>query len=1238
MAKEERSIQEINFFGGQDTDTSLNFIQKGDFIYGLNIVNSSSADGKVGVVTNTKGNLQITVPLPDGECETIGSVNDEERNRFVFFVWNSLGYHTIYLFNSVTRVVTTVMQSIADTGGVDVLNFSRDFRINMADINIDDIYWVDGGRNVARKLNIPMALDKTATGYGPVILPEYINAYKVGPTQSPVVVYFNDLTRITNTLYGSLRKFAYRFVYKDGSKSNYSDFSDVATPDKESFIGVSTIPTDNNGLHISVETGGREVSQIEVVMQTTIDTGLSSWLLVAVLDKKLLSITDNTLYVLNFYNDGKYGVVDSEEKIIRPYSFLPHKPKVQALVRGAMIYGNFKQGWENVHLNVASSVRYDPFVITTGVITKTNNPQFVIEAIEGSGNFIDSDELITDVNGIGHINNSPGFGFIRGNAFHAKIGADVKAGNTFSFNATNGAFEDTYNITYTATTTDTVYTVVTKLINLLIATTAVFRKAGDSQSYNINERITMGDGSIEFKFTIGARTDAGYMGITVSPVNPVTYETLNDTGQSIKNMKLGDLRQWGIVYRDEEKRISSTYTDQSMVVPIKSINELGNYKTPVVRFEISHQPPAWARSWQLAVTDSFIYNDFIQLLIQESIDVPFNGAGDYVDLVVGSLFTFQKIHNTTTLKYEFNKGDRLRLIRKPTGVYYDFFETEVLSYQDTVDDLIKENILIDGTDKVKVKLAIEDNVGKFISIDGTEREILAVDDPTHYTVNDVIGVAADPETFLSYHLIDRRGVIRIRKPIMEIDDLSMVEIYKPSISTNGVGLKQFHHLSPSYNILFPNTVARAHAAPYFNQEVATNQPGIIEISAGNVYIRNREQPITNQYPGTQTKIELVEDQSYSDFYNSKINDLGRINVQDTGEGEVNFGSRLRFSNNYIEDTKINGLNDFDNLDRKDYNDQFGDIVLLKYSDNRLLIFKELKDAWSPVYAKILQDKDGQEFVGTSSELLGDITYFAWDGGIGSHPESFASNGNMKYHVSVNSGIIARLGGDGVTPISETYSLDSEVRKLLREAGNYGAKIVGGIHRRTGSYIISIGATPGRAATTLSFSEKSKKFLTYSFVPDHMIKFKDEFFTFKAGGLWEHDVNPIRNNFYGVQYTSKIKFVANDQYQKNKMFFVMKIDSNGRWSVPSMITPKSETWPNGMKSMLHENNFDLDNGKYWADIMRDMNDPDYNDPLVALFEGRTMTGPILVCDIECKETKEVELNGVFIYSAEQDRNF
>lgn len=178
------------------------------------------------------------------------------------------------------------------------------------------------------------------------------------------------------------------------------------------------------------------------------------------------------------------------------------------------------------------------------------------------------------------------------------------------------------------------------------------------------------------------------------------------------------------------------------------------------------------------------------------------------------------------------------------------------------------------------------------------------------------------------------------------------------------------------------------------------------------------------------------------------------------------------------------------------------------------------------------------------------------------------------------------------------------------------------------------------ARTFVFNEEVNKFGgDKSYHPEFMHKFIDDmFFSFKNGRIWEHDVNPVHMNFYGEQFTAKIKFVANDRNQFNKLWMGIKIHSNGRWSVPEMITLPNETYPNGMKSRLHENNFSVEAGKYWGDIMRDMLDPQFPSQLQALFEGRVMEGDILIMEIETKVTTDIKLQGLYLYSSDQDRNF
>ncbi len=184
--------------------------------------------------------------------------------------------------------------------------------------------------------------------------------------------------------------------------------------------------------------------------------------------------------------------------------------------------------------------------------------------------------------------------------------------------------------------------------------------------------------------------------------------------------------------------------------------------------------------------------------------------------------------------------------------------------------------------------------------------------------------------------------------------------------------------------------------------------------------------------------------------------------------------------------------------------------------------------------------------------------------------------------------------------------------------------------------------------TLGFDIKENKWVTrYSFAPEMMLRFTNSFFMFLNGELWRSNVNPLRNNFFGVQYKSSIDFVHNEQPNSEKQYWTIKIDSNGKWSVPELTTPATDLFPIGMKSRIKADNFQQDGGNYWADFLRDLNDPDYYTAvdaekpikaLEALTEGRVLQGSTMVLRIENTDTKEVKLTGVYIYTSDAERNF
>jgi hypothetical protein len=185
----------------------------------------------------------------------------------------------------------------------------------------------------------------------------------------------------------------------------------------------------------------------------------------------------------------------------------------------------------------------------------------------------------------------------------------------------------------------------------------------------------------------------------------------------------------------------------------------------------------------------------------------------------------------------------------------------------------------------------------------------------------------------------------------------------------------------------------------------------------------------------------------------------------------------------------------------------------------------------------------------------------------------------------------------------------------------------------------------QSAQVISFFDKANKWTAdYEYENDTMAKFIDSFVSWKQGELWVHNTNPIQNNLYGDQYSSKLTIIVNPEYQKEKLYYNFRLDAVGKWYMPAISTPDSNQFPNGMLSQLKKNNFKLIDNKLWSSILNDVNDPNFatiSDPtqrrLDALFGGRKMQGGWLIVDLECQDTQYHEISSVESYYITTERS-
>ena len=134
---------------GINRDDEGRYLKINDSRYILNTRAGSSEDNNVGAIENIKGTTEVNFDLPDGVNKCIGSEGDQTTHSNFFFIWNSLGSHTIYRYFPSDRTVRILVQD-------SILNFSEFDLINDIDVVDDMLKWRDVN-NPPRKINFKKA-------------------------------------------------------------------------------------------------------------------------------------------------------------------------------------------------------------------------------------------------------------------------------------------------------------------------------------------------------------------------------------------------------------------------------------------------------------------------------------------------------------------------------------------------------------------------------------------------------------------------------------------------------------------------------------------------------------------------------------------------------------------------------------------------------------------------------------------------------------------------------------------------------------------------------------------------------------------------------------------------------------------------------------------------------------------------------------------------------------------------
>ncbi len=273
----------------------------------------------------------------------------------------------------------------------------------------------------------------------------------------------------------------------------------------------------------------------------------------------------------------------------------------------------------------------------------------------------------------------------------------------------------------------------------------------------------------------------------------------------------------------------------------------------------------------------------------------------------------------------------------------------------------------------------------------------------------------------------------------------------------------------------------------------------------------------------------VESNRIRDDYNAVQIDKGpRVSttLEENYAEEVKPTS-LIYSGIYNGKTNTNKLNEFIQADKitKELNPEYGSIQKLFTRNTNVVIFCEDKILKVLANKNALYNADGNPQLLSSNAVLGGVIPFIGEYGISKNPESFANFGYRVYFSDQTRGAILRLSQDGLTPISDA-GMSSYFTHNLSAANN----IIGSYCEKEDCYNINIGDH------TVAFVEKAGGWSSFkSFLPESGASLNGVYYTFYNGDIWKHHTGTIRNNFYGIQYQSSVKFVFNGDPSMIKSF-------------------------------------------------------------------------------------------------------
>lgn len=1160
--------------GKMNKDLDERVLPKNQYLHAENIRVSNSEGSDVAAIENSLSNKRLTTVSIGSNPFTVGFYADEFQDKIYWFVVTDTGSYVLE-WETETDTLSLVLQDTR-VGDANVLNFNQDYLITGVSLIIDSVdtdrrllCWTDD-LNPPRMINIERAKTYAINGFDD----EDISLIKSPPRYAPDTSFTYTSSTLENNLEDKPIAIAYRYKFLDGEFSALSSFSNYMFSPSDFDLDYQTLENLGmvnvfNAIDIDFNTGSDIVTDIELVFK---QPNSNTLYLIESFNKADEGWSDNTTETFRFSNSKIYRILP-EDELFRSYDNVPIKAKALEIIGNRIVFGNYVEGYDLVD-SLGSDINMD---FTLAI----NSYNLVGEELTTTYNTVNiaDDEMDIDLTGV---DLNTGYRLSIYVELEEQTYMDGEYSKLFTF-ILNDDFADASALAADTDFIQFVEDIMTAQFEANYTATPPTDGTFDSSTGFVITGSTATSIQIQCP-VITYEIDNG--------IDPITYEdsewdyntatsyaTISEqsTAASLKTNRSYEV---GVIYMDAQGRKTTVQTCATNDIYIPQSDSINQNKLQVT---ITNNPPAFADRYKFVIKQN---------------------KGDYFNIYgvkyhEDGIYAWVKIEGEN--KNKVKEGDILIVKSDLSGYVPEIIKVKVIEIVTQ-----EENFLGSGIQEAGVYMKIKPQ-GFDIQGDATsnafyydEYNAVRSGRPFVYMGNgstlvgyydsgagqyqdyEILPASTVSIKFRNYES-DGYNAVYEKDFIVQGTHANFEDWFNAEVGGLGASGSDFNYSfsrgADNQLLMWVEgvetgsefersklscqiTVNLVDGLLVFETEAKDNDSDtFFETSETFDIIGGFHQGNVQNQTGIQDAIsELsvyncfvqgngVESYRYKDTFNSNpiSLDLRPSLVDQSGYKAIRRYADLTYSEPYNDSTSVNGLNEF-NLYRANFKEDldktYGFIQRLHTRDTNLVVFQEDKISYILFGKDLLTNADGTANVTSVDYILGEQVTYQGEFGISLNPESFAEYGNWIYFTDSKRGVVLRLSNQGLTPISE-YGMSDWFSDIFRTNQN-GYKF-GGFDPYFDQYTLSL--SDDSESYTLTFDEDVTGWTSFhSFIPDAIIKLNNSLYTIKDGDLYIHNDNdnPNRNNYYGVDYPSKIDFVFNDAAHDVKVFKTLNLEGDASW--------------------------------------------------------------------------------------------